>query len=42
VIVNVVGTANPALSDPLLGGSFLSRFGSWSIDNQRSMLILSP
>jgi hypothetical protein len=40
VIPNVVGTANLALTDPLLGGSFLSRFASWTIDNQRNVLVL--
>jgi predicted aspartyl protease len=41
VIRDVVGTVNPALTDPLLGGSFLSRFASWSIDNQRGALVLA-
>jgi predicted aspartyl protease len=40
LIPNVVGTANLALTDPLLGGSFLSRFASWTIDNQRNVLVL--
>jgi hypothetical protein len=40
LIPDVVGTANSALTDPLLGGSFLSRFASWTIDNQRNVLVL--
>lgn len=40
-IRDVIGSLNPALTDPLLGGSFLSRFASWSIDNQRNALVLS-
>jgi predicted aspartyl protease len=40
-IRDVVGGLNPALTDQLLGGSFLSRFTSWSIDNQRNALVLS-
>jgi predicted aspartyl protease len=42
VLRDVEASLNPALTDPLLGGSFLSRVASWSIDNQRSTLILSP
>lgn len=42
VIRDVVGSLSPALAEPLLGGSFLSRFASWRIDNQRNALILSP
>jgi predicted aspartyl protease len=41
VIDNVVASLNPALTNPLLGGSFLSRFASWKVDNQRQVLILS-
>jgi gag-polyprotein putative aspartyl protease len=41
VIHNVEGNLNPALTDPLLGGSFLSRFAEWRIDNQKQLLILS-
>lgn len=41
VIRDVEGNANPALTQPLLGGSFLSRFASWSIDNRRNALVLS-
>jgi hypothetical protein len=42
VLRDVESSLNPALTDPLLGGSFLSCFASWSIDNQRRTLILSP
>jgi predicted aspartyl protease len=41
VIHNVEGNFNSALTEPLLGGSFLSRFAQWRIDNQRQLLILS-
>jgi predicted aspartyl protease len=41
VIHDVVGNLSPALAQPLLGGSFLSRFASWRIDNQRHLLILA-
>jgi clan AA aspartic protease (TIGR02281 family) len=37
---NVVGSISPSASDLLLGQSFLSRFRSWSIDNDRRALIL--
>jgi gag-polyprotein putative aspartyl protease len=37
---NVIGSASPVLGDPLLGQSFLSHFRSWSIDNQRMVLVL--
>jgi clan AA aspartic protease (TIGR02281 family) len=37
---NVVGSIAPAAGSLLLGQSFLSRFKSWSIDNQRQTLIL--
>jgi hypothetical protein len=37
---NVVGSVADVRSVPLLGQSFLSRFKSWSIDNQRQMLVL--
>jgi clan AA aspartic protease (TIGR02281 family) len=37
---NVVGSVASVQSPPLLGQSFLSRFKSWSIDNQRQALIL--
>ena len=38
---NVVGSIAPAAGSLLLGQSFLSRFKSWSIDNQRRPLILN-
>jgi predicted aspartyl protease len=41
VIRNVVGSLNTFGADPLLGGSFLSRFAQWKIDNQRNLLILA-
>lgn len=41
VIRGAVGHLSPAGTDPLLGGSFLSRFASWSIDNQRNLLVLA-
>jgi hypothetical protein len=37
---NVVGSIAPVAGNLLLGQSFLSRFKSWSIDNQRQALIL--
>jgi hypothetical protein len=41
VIRDAVGSLSPLGTEPLLGGSFLSRFASWTIDNQRSALVLS-
>ena len=38
---NVVGGIAPVAGSLLLGQSFLSRFKSWSIDNQRRALILN-
>jgi uncharacterized protein len=38
---NVVGSIAPAAGSLLLGQSFLSRFKSWSIDNQSRALILN-
>jgi hypothetical protein len=40
VLENVVGSVAPVQGGLLLGQSFLSRFKSWSIDNQRQVLIL--
>jgi predicted aspartyl protease len=40
ILEKVVGSISPSAGDPLLGQSFLSRFKSWSIDNQRQVLIL--
>ena len=37
---NVVGSIAPVAGGLLLGQSFLSRFNTWSIDNQRQALIL--
>jgi hypothetical protein len=37
---NVVGSIAPVAGSLLLGQSFLSRFNTWSIDNQRQALIL--
>jgi clan AA aspartic protease (TIGR02281 family) len=37
---NVVGSVAPVAGSLLLGQSFLSRFKSWSIDNERRALIL--
>jgi uncharacterized protein/predicted aspartyl protease len=39
-VENVVATIGPPKSDLLLGQSFLSRFGTWAIDNARNVLIL--
>jgi clan AA aspartic protease (TIGR02281 family) len=39
---DVTAGVSPVRGKPLLGQSFLSRFGSWTIDNQRRILILSP
>jgi hypothetical protein len=41
VIRNVVGSLSSFGADPLLGGSFLSQFAQWRIDNQRHLLILA-
>jgi clan AA aspartic protease (TIGR02281 family) len=40
-IANVTASIGPARSQPLLGQSFLSRFPSWMLDNQRHVLVLS-
>ena len=40
ILENVVGSISPSAGDMLLGQSFLNRFKSWSIDNQRQVLIL--
>jgi aspartyl protease family protein len=40
VLENVEGSVAPANGDLLLGQSFLSHFKSWSIDNQRKVLVL--
>lgn len=41
VVENVTGSIAPVEGDPLLGQSFLSRFRSWSIDNQKGALTLN-
>jgi hypothetical protein len=41
VLENVTGSIAPVAGSLLLGQSFLSRFKSWSIDNQRQALILN-
>jgi predicted aspartyl protease len=40
VLQNVIGSIAPVKGELLLGQSFLSRFTSWSIDNQRHVLVL--
>jgi clan AA aspartic protease (TIGR02281 family) len=41
VVKNVTASMAPARADhPLLGQSFLSKFVSWSIDNERNVLVL--
>jgi clan AA aspartic protease (TIGR02281 family) len=40
VVRNVVASVGPPNSNLLLGQSFLSRFGAWTIDNARSVLVL--
>jgi predicted aspartyl protease len=40
VVENVIGSIAPVEGSLLLGQSFLSRFKSWSIDNQRQVLVL--
>jgi len=37
---NVRGSVSDYAGPPLLGMSFLGRFGSWSVDNDRSVLVL--
>jgi predicted aspartyl protease len=41
VVKDVTGSVSPVAGDLLLRQSFLSRFNSWSIDNQRQLLILN-
>jgi predicted aspartyl protease len=41
VLENVTGSIAPVEGSLLLGQSFLSRFGSWSIDNKNGALILN-
>ncbi len=40
VLENIQATIAPAGAPPLLGQSFLQRFSSWSIDNDRQLLLL--
>jgi len=40
VLDNVRASVAPANATPLLGQSFLQRFASWSIDNERQVLLL--
>jgi clan AA aspartic protease (TIGR02281 family) len=40
-VANVTASIGPARSQPLLGQSFLSRFPSWMLDNERHVLVLS-
>jgi hypothetical protein len=39
--LSVIATIVPAKAEILLGQSFLSRFSSWSIDNEKHALILN-
>ena len=39
---DVTASSAPMQGVPLLGQSFLARFGSWAIDNRRQVLVLSP
>ena len=41
VLENVTGSVAPVDGGLLLGQSFLTRFKSWSIDNQRQALVLN-
>jgi clan AA aspartic protease (TIGR02281 family) len=41
VVRNVTASLGSASSDPLLGQSFLSRVGTWTLDNSRHVLILT-
>jgi predicted aspartyl protease len=40
-VSNVTASVGTASSEPLLGQSFLSKLGSWTLDNQRHVLVLS-
>lgn len=40
VLTNLHAAVAPAKATPLLGQSFLQRFASWSIDNERQVLLL--
>lgn len=41
VLLNVTASVGPATSEPLLGQSFLGRFGSWTMDNGRHVLSIT-
>jgi predicted aspartyl protease len=41
VLENVTGSVAPVAGGLLLGQSFVTRFKSWSIDNQRQALVLN-
>lgn len=41
-LTNVAASVGPVASSPLLGQSFLSRFKSWTLDNERHALVLIP
>jgi clan AA aspartic protease (TIGR02281 family) len=40
-VTNVVASVGPANTVPLLGQSFLAKFKSWTLDNQRHVLIIT-
>ena len=42
VVRNVTASINPPEGKPLLGQSFLSKFGAVTVDYKRGVLILSP
>src|SRR5207253_2543247 len=42
VVRNVVASIGPEGSSLLLGQSFLSHFGSWTLNNEDHVLVLSP
>ena len=39
---DVIALVVPSAGSPLLGQSFLSRLKSWSIDNERQVLLITP
>jgi predicted aspartyl protease len=41
VVWNVPASMGSVSGDALLGQSFLSRVGSWTLDNERHVLVLS-
>jgi predicted aspartyl protease len=42
VVRNVAANIGPDRSSLLLGQSFLANFSSWTLDNERHILVLSP